>query len=78
MAGGKGIRMKPFTDFFPKPLLPYGEKTILDHIIDNFIENDFKNFILSINFKSKFLKAYIEDKKRIKNLKLPILKKKNH
>ena len=76
MAGGKGIRMKPFTDFFPKPLLPYGEKTILDHIIDNFIENDFKNFILSINFKSKFLKAYIEDKKKSKKFKVTYIEEK--
>ena len=36
MAGGKGIRLKPFTEVLPKPLIPIGNKTALEHIIDNF------------------------------------------
>ena len=63
MSGGKGTRLKPFTEMFPKPLLPVGNKTAIDHITDNFLKNDFKNFFFSINYKSKLLKAYLQEKK---------------
>ena len=34
MAGGKGSRLKPITSVLPKPLIPIGEKTIVEHIIE--------------------------------------------
>ena len=67
MSGGKGTRLKPFTEMFPKPLLPVGNKTAIDHITDNFLKNDFNNFVFSINYKSKLLKAYLQEKKEKKN-----------
>ena len=36
MAGGEGTRMKPFTKILPKPLIPINEKSVLEHIIENF------------------------------------------
>jgi dTDP-glucose pyrophosphorylase len=63
MAGGLGTRMKPFTNILPKPLLPIKNKTVIDHIIENFISIGFKEINLSINYKSKILKAYFEEKK---------------
>ena len=36
MAGGKGARLKPFTNVLPKPLLPINGKTILEHIVHQF------------------------------------------
>ena len=66
MSGGKGTRLKPFTEMFSKPLLPVGNKTAIDHITDNFLKNDFNNFVFSINYKSKLLKAYLQDKKEKK------------
>lgn len=33
MAGGKGTRLKPITNILPKPLIPIGEKTILEEIM---------------------------------------------
>ena len=38
MAGGKGTRLKPYTDILPKPLIPIGEKTITERIIEKFGE----------------------------------------
>ena len=37
MAGGKGIRMQPYTKIFPKPLLPMGEDTVIDSIVSKFL-----------------------------------------
>ena len=34
MAGGKGTRLKPITNVIPKPLVPIGNKTILETILD--------------------------------------------
>ena len=38
MAGGKGTRLKPITNVIPKPLVPIGDKTILETILDQFEE----------------------------------------
>ena len=38
MAGGKGKRLKPFTDILPKPLIPLGERTVTERIITKFQE----------------------------------------
>ena len=33
LAGGIGTRAKPFTDFFPKAMIPVGDKPLIDHIV---------------------------------------------
>ena len=64
MAGGKGSRLKPFTQLLPKPLVPIKEKPIIDHLIDRFLEYKIKKIILSINDKSNILKAYFSNSSR--------------
>ena len=76
MAGGKGIRLKPFTEVLPKPLIPIGNKTALEHIIDNFFDNGFNNFYISVNFKSKLIKAYLEELKLEKKIKINFIEEK--
>jgi dTDP-glucose pyrophosphorylase len=58
MAGGKGTRLKPITNILPKPLIPFGDKTILEKIMDSFVENDCHNFYLSVNYKAEIIKNY--------------------
>ena len=69
MAGGKGIRMKPFTDVLPKPLVPINDKPIIEHIIENFLNFNQNKFFLTISQKSKILKYYFKDK-NIKKYKI--------
>lgn len=61
MAGGKGTRLKPYTDILPKPLIPIGEKTITEHIIDRFAEYDCKEVMMIVNYKKDFIKTYFKD-----------------
>ena len=61
MAGGKGSRLDPFTRILPKPLIPIGNKPIIEIIIDKFYEYGAKDFYISVNHKSKMIKAYFED-----------------
>ena len=76
MSGGIGSRLKPFTEMFPKPLIPVGNKTAIEHIINNFLKSNFNNFILSVNYKFNLLKAYLEEKKELK-IKINYIQKKN-
>jgi dTDP-glucose pyrophosphorylase len=61
MAGGLGTRLAPFTNVLPKPLIPVGEKTVIEIIIDQFLACGADHFILSINYKSKILKSFFEE-----------------
>lgn len=59
MAGGKGVRMKPFTNIFPKPLLPLDNKTVIEHIMDRFVAIGCDTFMVSVNYKAEFIKYYL-------------------
>jgi len=59
MAGGIGSRLRPLTNVFPKALIPIGEKTILEQIIDSFLEYQCENFYISVNYKSDMIKYYL-------------------
>ncbi len=62
MAGGRGTRLEPFTKVLPKPLIPVGEKPVIDHIIDRFRAHGVSEFYLTIHHMSKILRAYFEEK----------------
>ena len=74
MAGGKGTRLKPFTNILPKPLMPIHDKTVIEKIISNFKEQGFKKFVITINYKSEILKAYFNELKL--NVKIKIVEEK--
>ncbi|MFA5039031.1 MAG: nucleotidyltransferase family protein [Candidatus Omnitrophota bacterium] len=61
MAGGEGARLHPFTKIIPKPLMPLGEKPIIEIIVDRFFHYGCKDFYLSLNYKSNIIKAYFSD-----------------
>jgi dTDP-glucose pyrophosphorylase len=62
MAGGKGTRLEPFTRVLPKPLIPVGDKPVIDHIIDRFRVYGISEFYLTIHHMSKIMRAYFEEK----------------
>ena len=59
MAGGKGTRLKPITNVIPKPLVPVGEKTILEVILDQFEGIGCHKFYMSVNYKADMMKYYL-------------------
>ena len=60
MAGGKGKRLQPITNVIPKPLVPIGEKTILEVIMDQFESIGCHKFYMSVNYKSDMMRFYLE------------------
>lgn len=61
MAGGKGTRLFPYTQVLPKPLIPIGNTTILEQVIDSFREAGCSRFYVSVHYKKNLIKAYIQD-----------------
>ncbi|WP_325176693.1 nucleotidyltransferase family protein [Paenibacillus alkalitolerans] len=61
MAGGLGSRLSPLTDEVPKPLLKVGSKPILETIIENFLEQGFVKFFISVNYKADMIMDYFKD-----------------
>lgn len=59
MAGGKGTRLKPITNVIPKPLVPVGDKSILEVIMDQFEGIGCHKFYMSVNYKADMMKYYL-------------------
>ncbi len=62
MAGGKGVRLKPFTDIFPKPLIPVDNIPAAEQIINLFRQSGINKIFFSVNFKKDLIKSYFKDK----------------
>lgn len=61
MAGGKGTRLDPFTKVLPKPLIPIGDKTIIEIIMNRFEQYGVDEFFISTNHRSRMIRAYFEE-----------------
>lgn len=64
MAGGLGQRLKPLTEACPKPLLKVGGKPLLETILESFIEQGFRNFFISVNYKAEMIMEHFGDGSR--------------
>ena len=61
LAGGMGTRLRPYTFFTPKPMLPLGDKPLLEHLILWLKENGVSEFILSVSYLRKVIESYFGD-----------------
>ena len=73
LAGGLGTRLKPFTEIIPKPLLPIGEKSVLEIQIERLKKYGFDEIYLATNYKSEYIENFFGDGSRY-NVKLIISK----
>lgn len=60
-AGGKGVRLDPFTRVLPKPLIPVGEHPILELIMKQYQAYNCNQFHVIVNYKRELIKAYFAD-----------------
>ncbi|RJP75597.1 MAG: CBS domain-containing protein [Desulfobacteraceae bacterium] len=61
MAGGFGKRLHPLTEDMPKPMLPIGERPIMEHIIDKLKSSGIKNINVTTHFMANKIKDYFGD-----------------
>lgn len=64
MAGGKGTRLYPYTKVLPKALIPIGDLTISERIINNFSKYGCKKVWFVLNYRAKMIQAYYSDLER--------------
>jgi glucose-1-phosphate cytidylyltransferase len=60
LCGGKGTRAYPFSDLFPKVMMPVGGTPILVHLMRIYAEQGFTNFILAAGHRQEILRDYFE------------------
>jgi dTDP-glucose pyrophosphorylase len=61
MAGGKGTRLRPYTENCPKPMLPIAGKPMLQHIIERASSQGFSRFVLSLNYLGDMIRDHFGD-----------------
>ena len=64
LAGGKGTRLLPYTTIFPKPLVPVGERPILDIVIRQLAYHGFDDVVLSVGHLAELIQAYFHSKRQ--------------
>ena len=64
LAGGLGTRLQPYTNSLPKPMLPLGEKPILEHLIEWIKKNGVKEIVLCVSYLRKKIEDYFGDGKK--------------
>ncbi len=61
LAGGKGTRLAPYTTVFPKPLVPIGERPILEIIVRQLVKQGIGDIILSVGHLGELIEAYFQN-----------------
>ncbi len=62
LAGGKGVRLRPLTLTTPKPLLPVGNKPILDHMIGLLVSKGFEKVVIAVNYLGHKILSHLLEK----------------
>jgi dTDP-glucose pyrophosphorylase len=64
MAGGKGTRLRPFTENCPKPMVLLAGRPMLEHIIERAKQEGFTDFVLAIHYLGHMIEEYFGDGSR--------------
>lgn len=62
LAGGKGTRAYPYTEYLPKPMMPVNGKPILRQVMEIFAEQGHKDFIVSLGYRKEIIIDYFENR----------------
>src|SRR6266571_7286897 len=61
LCGGRGERLRPFTDTLPKPLVPLRGRPILEHILRYLAAQGIKRFILCIGYRGEAIREFVSN-----------------
>lgn len=61
LAGGRGVRLKPYTITLPKPLVPVGEDPIMKILLSSLKKQGIKEVVICVNHMSELIEAYFGD-----------------
>ena len=77
LAGGKGSRLRPYTVVLPKPLMPIGDYSILEVIINQLKKNKFNRITLAVGYKANLIKSFFGNGDNF-GVKIDYIHKKKH
>lgn len=60
LCGGKGSRIHPFSEYFPKPMMPVNGRPILVHLMHIYARQGFRRFLLAAGHRKEMLLDYFE------------------
>ena len=61
LAGGRGRRLEPYTSVLPKPLMPIGDRSILEIVVDQLADAGFCNLTFCVGYLSHLIQAVFEN-----------------
>ena len=64
LAGGFGTRLSEYTDSIPKPMVPIGDKPIIEHIMNIYAGYGHKEFYIALGYKGEIIKQYFKNFKK--------------
>lgn len=65
MAGGEGRRLRPLTEHLPKPLVPVGDKPIVERVIAPLRRAGIKDITLALNYKAELIQEQLGSGERM-------------
>jgi len=65
LAGGLGTRLRPYTLFMPKPMLPLGDKPVLEHLISWLCKNGMTDIVICVGYLRRMIEDYFKDGKEL-------------
>jgi NDP-sugar pyrophosphorylase family protein len=68
LAGGRGTRLAPYTTVVPKPLLPVGDKPILEIVCRQLVHAGFDRITLSLGYMSEYFKTFLAQHRSLRRL----------
>ncbi len=68
LAGGRGRRLAPFTVAFPKPLVPVGDRAVLEILVRSLVRSGITEIVLAVDHLAELIMAYVEGHPELRDL----------
>ncbi len=61
LAGGEGTRLRPYTTVLPKPLMPIGDRPVLDIVVRQLKAHGFERITMATGYLAELIEAFFRD-----------------
>jgi NDP-sugar pyrophosphorylase family protein len=61
LAGGEGTRLRPYTTVLPKPLMPVGDRPVLDIVVRQLKAHGFERITIATGYLAELIEAFFRD-----------------
>lgn len=61
LAAGEGRRLRPLTALRPKPMVPVGNKPVLEHVVEALVEGGVTDIVFVVGYRRERIQSHFED-----------------